>query len=82
MKWRITKKPIPDYLDWHTWFAWKPVRIGDYKYWLCYVSRKAKWNTVYNTDLNVEIKDKDAVNRIIHHCGCRDWEYKEVVWYC
>ena len=73
MKWRVTPKPIINYLDWHPFFTWKPVQFGDYKYWLCFVNRKAVWHK--------EVDDANTVNQIIDKCGCKEWEYTEHTWY-
>lgn len=41
MKWKYeTEKERKDRLkQWRKWFAWYPVDIDGYKYWLCYVER-------------------------------------------
>lgn len=34
--------------EWHSWFAWRPVRIGEYVYWLEVVKRKRVQRLVCN----------------------------------
>lgn len=38
MKWLVEK---PALTIWHKHFTWTPVEIGEYRYWLCFVMRKA-----------------------------------------
>lgn len=38
MRWNIRKEQ--DYLEWHQWFAWHPVRINGQWVWLETVERK------------------------------------------
>lgn len=49
MKWAY-KDPVTE-KDWHTWFAWRPIRVGDTKVWLETVYRKGKldcgWGDCY-----------------------------------
>lgn len=40
MKWRVVPKPKPDLTEWHFAFMWTPVRVGDFKYWLCFMWRR------------------------------------------
>lgn len=40
MKWPITKVE-KDLTEWHTWFAWFPVTIGNNMHWMELVSRRA-----------------------------------------
>lgn len=32
----------PEHQEWHRWFAWRPVVIGNHIYWLQYVERKCR----------------------------------------
>ncbi len=41
MKWRAVPKPPFDYTQPHSHFVWKPIQIGDYYYWMCFVLRQA-----------------------------------------
>jgi hypothetical protein len=43
MRFRIDPKPPVDKTDWHTWFAWYPVRIKSHLVWLERVSRRGKF---------------------------------------
>lgn len=36
--------------EWHRWFAWHPIRIGEEKLWLCFVYRRAESIFCYGTD--------------------------------
>lgn len=38
-EWRDRKDHLT---KWHKWFAWYPVKIGKYCYWLEFVERKAR----------------------------------------
>ncbi len=40
MRWPISR-PKKDITEWHTHFAWIPVKAGGYRYWLCFVNRRA-----------------------------------------
>lgn len=68
MKWRVDKKTLFDYSQWHVWFAWKPVEFYGYKYWLCYLNRRANFN--YQTMLEQQ-KETIESGKDFH------WEYKE-----
>lgn len=68
MKWRVGKKSPFDYSEWHEWFAWKPVRIKDYMYWLCFLNRRAKFT--YQTLL-------DQQKETIKNGEDFYWEYLE-----
>lgn len=35
MRWKIQ-----DMKEWHRWFAWYPVKVGDTLYWLEYMERR------------------------------------------
>ena len=72
MKWYVRgSEPLFDYLEWHPHFAWRPVQIGNQKYWLCTVMRRAIWHGD-----NMELQ-KDAINRVIDTCRYDAWEYAE-----
>lgn len=71
MKWRVEKLPY-DYKDWHLWYAWKPVQIKNYKYWLCLLNRRAKF--IYQTSIE-EQKAVIKSGKDFH------WEYEEPVYY-
>ena len=40
MRWPIEKPAEP---EWHRWFAWKPISVGNQTVWLEWVDRKAKY---------------------------------------
>lgn len=40
MKFRIDPKKPLDKTQWHLWFAWYPVRAGQFLHWLQFMSRK------------------------------------------
>lgn len=72
MKWRINPKEPIDYTKPHLFFAWKPVVIGDYKYWLCFLYRQAKFH------YDVELKRQEFV---IKHTKNYRWIYSEPIYY-
>lgn len=81
MKWRHVKPPPFDYTEWHPYFAWSPVKIGDYKYWLCTVMRRAHAPGALGEDLSKARRDQ--INESIHRYKCWDhWEYQEACYYC
>jgi len=71
MKWRIKTKPY-DYADWHLWFAWKPVQVKSYKYWLCLLQRRAKFTYLIPIHKQKEVikSGKDFI-----------WEYELPLYY-
>lgn len=72
MKWRVGPKDKFDYTLWHDHFAWKPILIGDYKHWLCLVSRRVLFT------YEVDIEDQKTT---IRHTKEYTFEYKEIMWY-
>lgn len=47
MKWKIKEPKLPkDFSVWHTWFAWFPVKINGYRYWLEKVERKLTTDSI------------------------------------
>ncbi len=46
VRWRIItpEEKVTRLECWHRWFAWYPVVIGDYRYWLTRVYRKGKYH--------------------------------------
>ncbi len=37
MKWLANRT---NYDEWHRWFAWFPIQVGDHYYWLQFLERK------------------------------------------
>lgn len=72
MKWRYTPRPAFDYSVWHKWFAWKPIIVGDYKLWLCFVSRRGKFPP--DTSLYQQ-------NFLVRFTTEVRWEYEELIYY-
>jgi len=56
MRWKV-KPEIFDYTSWHPIFLWRPVIIGEYTYWLCFVKRRAivPHESISVDDLNIRI---------------------------
>ena len=44
MRWPKHQKRWSRVTDWHKWFAWYPVTIGDTRVWLEVVSRKLSYD--------------------------------------
>ena len=46
MRWRIVtpEEKVAKLEKWHRWFAWRPVIIGDYKYWLVSIYRRGEYH--------------------------------------
>ncbi len=65
MRWRVVPK-VKNPADWNLFFAIKPVRIRDHKYALCWLYRRA----IYETDAN-----GNKLEKIV------DWEYTTPTWH-
>lgn len=49
--------------EWHKWFAWYPVRVGERRYWLEHVERKVinrLWNGVLNYETFYKAPQNDT----------------------
>lgn len=44
MKWTPKKNPPKNYMAWHAWFAWHPIKINDSWHWLETIVRRADQN--------------------------------------
>lgn len=71
MKWRVDKKPH-DCTEWHLWFAWKPVQIGNYMYWLCLLYRRVKFTYV---------TPRSEYEKVLKSGKDFKWEYHEADYY-
>jgi hypothetical protein len=60
MRWLVNPPTEP---QWHSWFAWYPVVIGDQKVWLEFVERKGEEHAAYDSSwIQYEYKFPDPLD--------------------
>lgn len=72
MKWPAGKRPEVVLTEWHKVFAWTPIQIDEYKYYLCWVMRRA-------TVDDAEKQRENTYNSV--WAGKVSWEYALPIYY-